>query len=174
MLRTWAQWCPTLPHTATTSVAMMQLPPMPGLPEPLAGKFTFAVRYVFTGTADDGATWLAPMRSAEALLMDTVGPRSSSKIGLVHSDPEDSISPAERSTLLADFPVEAVETLLEAVGPDSSSPQLMVEIRQLGAALPQAPEVSSAFCHREAGFGPHSVTVVHLRSCQALARMRSQ
>lgn len=132
---------------------------MPGLPEPLAGKFTFAVRYVFTGTADDGATWLAPMRSAGALLMDTVGPRSSSRIGLVHSDPEDSISPAERSTLLADFPVEAVETLLEAVGPDSSSPQLMVEIRQLGAALPQAPEVSSAFCHREAGFGLHSVTV---------------
>ena len=159
VLRTWAQWCPTLPHAATTSVALMQLPPMPGVPEPLAGKFTIAVRYVFTGTADDGATWLAPMRSAGAFLMDTVGPMPSSRIGLVHSDPEDSMPAAERSTLLANFPVEAVETLLEAAGPDSSSPQLMVEIRQLGGALAQDPEVSSAFCHREAGFGLHSVAV---------------
>lgn len=159
VLRTWAQWCPTLPHMATTSVAMMQLPPMPGVPEPLAGRFTIAVRYVFVGTADDGATWLAPMRSAGVLLMDAVGPMPSSMIGLVHSDPEDSMPAAERSTLLANFPREAVETLLEAAGPDSSSPQLMVEIRQLGGVLPQLPETPSALCHREAGFGLHAVAV---------------
>ncbi|MHA7177301.1 FAD-binding oxidoreductase [Arthrobacter sp. Sr24] len=159
VLRIWAQWCPTLPLAATTSVAMMQLPPMPGVPEPLAGKFTIAVRYVFTGTADDGATWLAPMRSAGAILMDAVGPMPSSMIGLVHSDPEDPLPATERSTLLTDFPVEAAETLLAAAGPESSSPQLMVEIRQFGGALAQAPTVASALCHREAAFGLHSVAV---------------
>lgn len=159
VLRTWAQWCPTLPLAATTSVAMMQLPPMPGVPEPLAGRFTIAVRYVYTGLADDGATWLAPMRSAGAMLMDAVGTMPSSMIGLVHSDPEDPLPAAERSTLLADFPIEAVEALLAAAGPDTSSPQLMVEIRHLGGALAQIPAVASALCHRDAAFGLHSVAV---------------
>lgn len=159
VLRTWAQWCPTLPGAATTSVAMMQLPPLPGIPEPLAGKFTIAVRYVYIGIADDGAMWLSPMRSAGSLLMDAVGPMPSSMIGMVHSDPEDPLPAAEGHTLLADFPLAAATTLLEVAGPDSSSPQLMVEIRQFGGALAQEPTVPSALCHRDALFGLYTVGV---------------
>lgn len=44
----WSQWCPTLPAEATTSLALMQLPPMPGVPEPLAGADAFS------GGATDG------------------------------------------------------------------------------------------------------------------------
>lgn len=159
VLRAWAQWCPTLPLAATTSIALMQLPPMPGVPEPLAGKFTVAVRYVFTGNADDGASWLAPMRSAGVPLMDAVGLMPSSMIGLVHSDPEDALPAAEGSTLLTDFSTAATDALLEVAGPDSSSPQLMVEIRQLGGVLGKEPEVPSAVCHREAGFSLYTVGV---------------
>ncbi|AIY02232.1 hypothetical protein ART_2633 [Arthrobacter sp. PAMC 25486] len=159
VLRIWAQWCPTLPPEATTSVAVMHLPPMPGVPEPLAGKFAISVRYVYTGNADDGASWLAPMRSAGAVLMDLVGPMPSSMIGLVHSDPEDALPAAEGHALLTDFTVAAADALLETAGPDSTSPQLMVEIRQFGGALAQEPEVPSALCHRQATFGLYTVGV---------------
>lgn len=157
VLHTWAQWCPTLPPAATTSVAVMHLPPMPGVPEPLAGKFALAVRYVYTGTADDGASWLAPMRSAGAALMDTAGPLPTSMIGLVHADPEAALPVAEGHALLTDFTAEAADALLEAAGPDSTSPQLMVEIRQFGGAVMTEPEVPSALCHRQAGFGLYTV-----------------
>ncbi|WP_104109817.1 hypothetical protein [Arthrobacter sp. N199823] len=94
-LQTWTQWCPTLPLAAITSIALMQLPPMPGVPEPLAGKFSIA----------------------------------------------------------------AADTLLEAAGPDSASPQLMVEIRQLGGTLARDGQVPNALCHRSASFGLHTVGV---------------
>lgn len=159
VLRTWAQWCPTLPRAATTSVALMQLPPMPGVPAPLAGKFTIAVRYVYAGDPDDGGSWLAPMRAAGELLMDAVGPMPSSMIGMVHSDPEDSLPAAEASALLADFPEAAAQALLDCAGPGTQSPQLMVEIRQFGGALSDEPEVPSALCHRQAGYGLYTVGV---------------
>lgn len=159
VLHAWAQWCPTLPHAATTSVALMQLPPMPGVPEPLAGRFTIAVRYVFAGNADDGATWLAPMRSAAALLMDAVGLMPASMLGLVHSDPEDPMPASEGSALLTDFTDATVDALLNVAGPDANSPQLLVEVRQFGGALALTPEVPSALCHRDAAFGLYTVGV---------------
>ncbi|MHA7304358.1 FAD-binding oxidoreductase [Arthrobacter sp. TMN-49] len=159
VLRTWAQWCPTLPRAATTSVALMQLPPMPGVPEPLAGKFTIAVRYVYTGGPDDGATWLAPMRSAARPLMDAVGLMPASMIGLVHSDPDDALPAAEGGALLREFSTAAAETLLAAAGPGSASPQMMVEIRQFGGAFAQDPPVPSALCHRSAAFGMNTIGV---------------
>ncbi len=105
----------------------MQLPPMPGVPEPLAGKFTIAVRYVYTGNPDDGARWLAPLRAAGTPLLDAVGPMPSSMIGLVHADPDDALPAAEGSALLTSFDTAAADALLAVAGPDSASPQLMVE-----------------------------------------------
>lgn len=159
VLHAWTEWSPTLPPAATTSVAMMQLPPMPGVPDFLAGKFTVAVRYVFAGNPDDGATWLAPMRAVAPAVMDAVGPMPSSMIGLVHSDPEDALPATEGSALLADFDSAAADALLNVAGPDSGSPQLLVEVRQFGGALGREPEIPSALCHREAGFGLYTVGV---------------
>ncbi|MCU6482621.1 FAD-binding oxidoreductase [Arthrobacter sp. A2-55] len=155
----WSEWCPTLPPEATTSLALMQLPPLPGVPEQLGGKFTVAVRYVFTGSPDDGARWLAPIRAAGVPLIDAVQSMPSSLIGAVHSDPEDALPVQEASCLLASFPAEGAQTLLRAVGPESNSPQLLLEIRQFGGALSKEPDVASALCHRDAGFGLYSVGV---------------
>jgi len=155
----WSQWCPTLPPEATTSLALMQLPPMPGVPEPLAGRFTVALRFVFTGSQDDGARWLAPMRAAGAPLIDAVQMIPSSMIGMVHSDPEDPLPATERSALLTDFSTDTVEALLHAAGPGTGSPQLAVEIRQFGGALSEEPAVASALCHRDAAFGMYTVGV---------------
>ncbi|RAN78770.1 FAD-linked oxidase [Bacillus sp. SRB_336] len=165
----WSSWCRTLPPEASTSLALMQLPPMPGVPEALAGKFTAAVRYVYTGSPDDGARWLAPMRAAGVPLMDAVQTMPYSMIGMVHSDPEDALPASEASCLLADFGPEAAHTLLRAVGPGTNSPQLLVEIRQFGGALSQEPAVPSALCHRDAGYGLYSVGVAAPPDLPAIA-----
>jgi len=47
----WSRWCVGLPIEGTTSIALLQLPEMPGVPEPLAGRLTVAVRFAWAGDA---------------------------------------------------------------------------------------------------------------------------
>lgn len=44
VLDAWRQWSAGLPENINTSIAFQQLPPLPGVPEELAGRLTIAVR----------------------------------------------------------------------------------------------------------------------------------
>ena len=146
-----------MPPEATTSIAFLQLPPMPGVPEPLAGRFTVAVRFAWTGSAADGAAALAPIRSAAPTLIDAVGMMPYAALGMIHSDPVDPLPAHEGHALLTGFPSEAAEALLAVAGPASGSPQIVVEIRQLGGAVASPPAIPSAFCRRDAAFSLFTV-----------------
>ena len=50
----WLHWSEDLPELGTTSIALFQLPPMPGVPPELAGRLTLSVRYLWTGDATEG------------------------------------------------------------------------------------------------------------------------
>jgi hypothetical protein len=152
VLHAWARWCVTLPETVNTSIALQQLPPLPGVPEPLAGRLTVAVRYTAVGDLAEGERLLAPMRGAVAPIMDTVGVLPYAAIGAVHCDPTDPMPVSENQALLHGLPVEAVEALLRVAGPGSGSVQAIVELRMLGGALAREPRHRSAFCHRDAAF----------------------
>lgn len=171
----WRDWSAALPPEATTSFALLQLPPLPGVPEPLAGRFTVSVRFAWTGSPESGAAVLAPMREAATPLIDAVQTIPYAAIGIVHADPVDPIPAVETNDLLRDFPAEAVDALLAVAGPDARSPQVIVELRQLGGALADPPEHPSALSHRDAAYslvvigvpvppvadliGPHAETV---------------
>jgi hypothetical protein len=133
----------------TTSVALLQLPPLPGVPPLLAGRMTVAVRVVHVGDAASGARLVAPMRAAAPVLLDGVRELPFAEIDSVHSDPVDPMPAAERGFLLRELPAQAVDRLLAAVGPGSSSPLIMVELRALGGAYARGGAHPSAFCHRD-------------------------
>ena len=59
----WRDWSAELPEQATTSFAIFQLPAMPGVPPPLAGRMTLSVRFLWTGDADEGARLLDQIRA---------------------------------------------------------------------------------------------------------------
>ena len=69
-------------------------------------------------------------------------------IGVVHSDPADPMPTHEETDMLRSLPAEAVDRLLEVAGPGSGSPQVMVELRQLGGALARPPAEPDMLCHR--------------------------
>jgi len=52
------------PESVNTSVALLQLQSMPGVPKPLAGRLTVAVRYAALENAAEAERLLAPMRVA--------------------------------------------------------------------------------------------------------------
>lgn len=150
VLHAWREWTQDLPEHANTSIALLQLPPMPGVPEPLAGRLTVAVRYTSTAPAAEAEALLAPMRAVAKPLIDTIAPLPYAAIGAVHMDPTDPMPVFESSGLLRELTPEAVDTLHSVA--TESSPQFIVELRLMGGALAREPEHASAFCHRDAGY----------------------
>lgn len=148
----WRQWCASLPEAATTSIALLQLPPMPGVPPQLAGQFTAAVRFVWTGDPAAGEAALAPLRAVAAPLLDAVQVIPYAAIGMVHADPVDPMPAHEATDLLTELPAAAVDALLAVAGPDAGSPQVVVELRQLGGAFARPPRHPSALDHRDAAY----------------------
>jgi hypothetical protein len=157
VIERWRSWIADLPEAATTSFALFQLPEMPGVPPQLAGRLTLSVRYVWTGDPAEGARLLEPMRSSAPLLIDDVADKPYTAIDSVHTDPLDPVPGKEAAAVLTDFPAEAADALLGVAGPGSNSPQILVEVRQMGGATARAGEHDSAFCSREAAY---SVLVV--------------
>ena len=157
VLHAWRNWSAGLPETVNTSIAIQQLPPLPGVPEPLAGRMTVAVRYTAVGDFAEAERLLAPMRAVATPLMDSVAVLPYAAIGAVHADPVDPMPVIEDQALLSELPVEAVDALLAVAGPGSGSPQVIVELRMLGGAFARPAAHRSAFCHRNAAY---AVTVI--------------
>ena len=152
VISAWQDWSAELPFAGTTSIAIFQMPPMPGVPEPLAGRMTLSVRFLWTGRAEDGERWFSRIRSVARPVLDTVGLHTYPEIDLVHTDPLDPVPAHEQSTLLSSFDAPAANVLLEQAGQDSGSPQVLVEVRQLGGAYAFEGDHPSAFAHRSAAY----------------------
>ena len=148
----WRTWSTELPEAGTTSFALFQLPDMEGVPPMLAGRLTLSVRYVWTGSAAEGERWFAAMRAAAPVILDDVADKPYTAIDSVHTDPLDPTPAYEAGNVLTEFPAEAVDALLALNGPGVASPQILVEVRQLGGAFARPGEHPSAFASRAAAY----------------------
>jgi hypothetical protein len=152
VLDAWAIFAETLPEHANTSVALLQLPPLPTVPPPLAGRLTVAVRFASPAGAAACAALLAPLRAVAEPLIDTVGPLAPADLGAVHADPVEPMPNHDATAMLHRFDANAAEALLAVAGPGSGSVQTVVELRRLGGALARPATTASAFCHRDAAY----------------------
>ena len=152
VIEAWRAWSDELPEEGTTSFALFQLPDMEGVPPMLAGRLTLSVRFVWTGSAEDGERWFAAMRAAAPVILDDVADKPYAAIDSVHTDPLDPTPAFEAADVLTDFPAEAAEALLALTGPGVASPQILVEVRELGGAYARPGEHPSAFASRAAAY----------------------
>jgi FAD binding domain len=148
----WRAWSAALPEAGTTSFALFQLPDMEGVPPVLAGRLTLSVRYVWTGDGAEGERWFAAMRAAAPVILDDVADKPYTAIDSVHTDPLDPTPAYEAGNVLSEFPDEAADALLALTGPGTASPQILVEVRQLGGAFARPGEYPSAFGSRDAAY----------------------
>ncbi len=152
VLRAWAAWAPALPEAATTSVALLQLPPLPHVPPPLAGRTTLAVRYVHTGDRRTAEALLAPLRARATPVLESMGELACTDLDAVHRDPVDPMPAVKVSGLLRSLPPHALDALLDIAGPGTGSPLTVLELRQLGGAVGRPGVHPSAVSHRDAAF----------------------
>lgn len=152
VLHSFRTWAPTLPDRASTSVALLNFPPLDELPEPLRGKYVAMLRFAYNGGEEEGAELLAPMLEAGEVLMDGVGAMPYANADAIHQDPTDPMPVWEKGALLRELPAEAVETLLNVAGPGANEFLTMVELRLMGGALGRQPRVPNAVSGREGAF----------------------
>lgn len=143
VLHAWAEWVSALPTEMATWARVLQVPPLPDIPEPVRGRQLVVVEAAYLGSEEAGREVLRPLREL-APELDTVGPVPPAALGHLHMDPEDPVPFAMSGQLLDDLPAAAIERLIEAAGPDSGSPLLSLELRLLGGALMQAPPDAGA------------------------------
>ncbi|MEO7374120.1 MAG: FAD-binding protein [Terrimesophilobacter sp.] len=157
VLHKFSSWVLTLPEQATTSIALLRLPDLPDVPEPLRGRLSVHLRFVYIGDEAQGAALIAPMREVAPPLVDVVATTPYSAIASVHQDPTDPLPAWDGSALLREFPAAAVDALLATAGPDVDIPLIMAEVRYLGGALARQPEVPNAVGGRDAAFSVYVV-----------------
>ncbi|WP_405984788.1 FAD-binding oxidoreductase [Streptomyces sp. NBC_00872] len=147
------------PDELTCSVALLNFPPVPEVPEMLRGRFTVHVRIAFLGEAEEAEKLIAPFRTVAPALIDTTGEQPYSAFAAVHQDPTDPAPYEEQGTLLATLPGAAVDTVVARTGPHSGSPVTVLEIRHLGGALGESHVGASVVAAREARFTVWGATV---------------
>lgn len=169
VLHAYREWTADAPDELSSSVALLRLPPLDVIPEPLRGRFVVHLRIAYLGTAADGAKLVAPLRDAAPILVDTVTEMPYADVARIHQDPVDPGPYHERSGALRELTKSTVDTILDVAGPGTDYPGVSVELRHLGGALARTPDRPNAIPYREAAF---SVFTVGIATGESVAPLR--
>ncbi|HEX4718651.1 MAG TPA: FAD-binding oxidoreductase [Thermoleophilaceae bacterium] len=134
VLHAWRELAFDLPDEMSTWARILQLPPLPMIPEPVRGRQLVVVEAAYLGGEEAGRELLRPLHDLGPEL-DTFAPVPPAALGELHMDPEDPVPFAGEGQMLDELPAAAIDAVLELAGPGSGSPLLSVELRLLGGAL---------------------------------------
>jgi FAD/FMN-containing dehydrogenase len=130
----WHEFTLGAPDEVTSVARMMNFPPIPEIPEPMRGNSFAVVEAVALLPEAEATELLAPLRGLGAA-MDTFAAQPPAGIADLHMDPPEPSPYVGRSMLLGDLPGEGIDALRDAVGPDSGTQLLSVEVRHNGGAM---------------------------------------
>ncbi|MFC8734423.1 FAD-binding oxidoreductase [Luteimicrobium sp. NPDC057192] len=170
VLRAWAAWAPGAPDEITTSLRLLNLPPLPDLPPFLRGRKVVAVDGAVLDSDERAAELLAPLRVLEPEL-DTFGRVPASAVVRLHMDPEGPTPSVSESMLVDELPGEALDALLDAAGPESGTSLLAAEVRQLGGAVSRPVADGGALTHLDGDFLVFGVAVAPTPEAAAQGRV---
>jgi FAD/FMN-containing dehydrogenase len=136
VLRAWRTWAMTAPDGLTTSIAVVPLPDLPFLPEPIRGKHVANVRIAYLG--DDGDKLVAPLRAAAPVLLDTLKRLPYTDSGSIASDPPHPHPYHGTNATVAVLNDGMLTSILEHAGPGAPVETVLI-IDRLGGELARRP-----------------------------------
>ena len=158
VLSFFAHWARTAPTELTAAVTFRTFPPLPALPAALRGGSFIAIRGAFCGEVDAGKQLIDQVRRALGpAVLDTFGPMPTAAMASISLDPVDPLGAIGHSELIRDLSPGLVENLVELAGPGSTSPLVMLELRQLGGALGGPPGALSPLAHTTAAYSLNAI-----------------
>ncbi|MEA2410583.1 MAG: hypothetical protein QOC77_1144 [Thermoleophilaceae bacterium] len=155
----WVEWTRTTPDEVTSMARILQLPPLPDIPEIVRGRKIVAVSAAILGSREDGEWLLGPMRDLRPEI-DTFAEMAPVGLSHLHGDPEHPVPGLSDTRVLDDLPPAAVDAFVEAAGPDAGTALLVAELRQMGGALGRDGEGHGALSRIDGDFVSFAVGMV--------------
>jgi FAD/FMN-containing dehydrogenase len=151
VIERWVEWTRTAPEEVTSMARIMQLPPIPDVPEMLRGRQIVVVSAAYLGSKADGDSLLAPLRELQPEI-DTFETMEPLGLSYLHGDPETPVPVLSDQTIVDDLPQSAIDAFVEKAGPDAGTALLMAELRHMGGAFARSGEGHGALSHIDGGY----------------------
>ncbi|HET7053761.1 MAG TPA: FAD-binding oxidoreductase [Solirubrobacterales bacterium] len=158
-VRAYRDWAATAPDEATTVVRFLTPPPIPDVPEPIRGVPLLTIDGACIGGQAEGEATIAPLREIGETIMDTFAWMPTAGLSRIHMDPEHPVPGIGGGMTIGELSDETIDAFVSVAGPESGSPLLLSELRQLGGALGRPDENGGALSHLDAGFAMYSVGI---------------
>jgi hypothetical protein len=135
VLKAWVEWTKDVPDEVTSIGRILNIPPLPDIPEPFRGRSWATIEAVFVGSEEDGVELLKPLRDLGPEV-DMFGMMPPAAINRLHMDPEGAV-PAARSDhqLVERLDDAAIDRIVGVAGAGSGTPLMLVELRHMGGAM---------------------------------------
>jgi hypothetical protein len=159
VLGRWAEWAREAPEEVTSIGRLLQVPPLPEVPEPLRGRQLVIVEAAFLGDEVEGRELLRPLLELEPE-GDTFATMPAHGLTELHRDPPGPSPGRAEGWLLDDFDSTTARAMLDAVAMDGSSPLVSVEVRHLEGALSRPHPNGGVLSHLEAPFAMYAIGIV--------------
>jgi FAD binding domain len=156
-VRAYREWTAGLPDEVTSIVRFLNVPDMPGPPEPLRGKSLLTIGAACIGDRAEGEATIAPLRQIGEPLLDSFDQIPAARLSEIHMDPPEPVPGMGDGMAIGELPDEAIDAFAGVAGPDSGTPLILSELRHLGGALGRPAEDGGALSKLDAGFVMYSV-----------------
>jgi len=156
VLNAWRDWVDTVPDEVTSIGRLLQIPPLPDIPEPLRGRRLVVVEAAMIMDEAEASKLLKPLRKLGPE-MDTFATIPATALQELHMDPPHPVPGLGDHMLLRDLTRAGIEKTVEVAGADSTSPLLSVEFRHLGGALRRVEPGNGATASLDAAFAMFAV-----------------
>jgi FAD/FMN-containing dehydrogenase len=152
----YRDWVATLPDAMTSSLVLMNYPPIPAVPETLRGQTMILVRGCFAGEIEEGERLLEYWRTWRAPQIDAWRALAFSQVATISNDPVAPMPAKSTGAWLHSLSDDAIDALLRYGTPQPAQqgplPLVFTELRHAGGAIARADPASAAFCHRDGLF----------------------
>jgi hypothetical protein len=168
----YRDWIASSPDELTSSIVIMNFPPIPEMPEFLRGRAFAMVRGCYCGPVEQGESLLRYWRDWRAPIIDDFKVIPFSDVATISDDPVDPLPGLSSGAWLRELSDEIIDTLIRYGAPDEGPPPfLMTEVRHAGGAIARVDPSTNAFSHRDA---PHSLQVAGVtESAEAYQSLQS-
>jgi FAD/FMN-containing dehydrogenase len=151
-VRAYRDWAAGLADDVTSVVRFLRPPPVPDVPEQLRNVPLLTIDAACIGDQAAGEATIAPLLEIGEPVMNTFGQIPSEGLCRIHMDPEQPVPGLGHHQVIRELPDEAIDAFTELAGPDSGTPLLLTELRQLGGALGRPDASGGALSHIDADF----------------------
>lgn len=147
----YREWIKSAPDELTSSILIMNFPPIPQVPEILRGQSFIIVRGCYSGPVEQGPALLQSWRDWRTPLIDAFKEMPFSQVATISNDPVNPMAALSTGAWLRELSDEVIDILIRYAAPgNEASPLVFAEVRHAGGAIARVDPQAGAYGNREA------------------------